>query len=62
MKKSDPKTGRRSRSKKRRHVYPYRCKICDRKRLTFHYERAKEELCTKCEVTKWVDENQPTLL
>lgn len=40
---------RKSRDKKRRSVYPYRCRSCGNKRIAFDFERAKVLLCRKCE-------------
>lgn len=56
------KTNRHSRNKKRRHVYPYTCQCCGKRRLAFIYQRAKDKMCTNCELKNFVDENQPTLL
>lgn len=31
-----------------RRVYSYVCRGCDRKRIAYRYERAKNEKCTQC--------------
>lgn len=42
---------RKSRNKKCRHVYPYVCRGCGKKRIAFDYARAKAEICQNCERT-----------
>lgn len=42
---------RKSRNKKWRHVYPYICKGCGKKRIAFEHDRAKAEMCKNCERT-----------
>lgn len=35
--------------KKRRTVYPYDCRRCQKHRIAFDYERAKLGICKRCE-------------
>lgn len=51
---------RRSRSKKWRHVYPYVCTTCGKRRTSFVFDRAKNGVCTVCE-DGMIDETQETL-
>lgn len=51
---------KKSRNKKWRHVYPYICIGCSKKRIAFDHERAKGKICTRCEL-KIPNENQATL-
>lgn len=49
-----------SRNKKWRHVYPYTCAGCGRRRIAFVYERAHKGICTRCEKPE-VDKDQGKL-
>jgi len=44
-----------------RHVKIYNCKKCGKKRVAYKYQRAKNEICTKCETPK-INENQLKLI
>lgn len=50
---------KKTRNKKWRHVYPYTCTGCGRKRIAFDHTRAAGGMCTLCEVK--VDPNQTAL-
>lgn len=52
---------KKSRKKKWRHVYPYECNGCHKRRIAFVHERAKLGLCKRCEPVL-PDPNQATLL
>lgn len=51
---------KRTRNKKWRHVYPYTCTGCGRRRIAFVYERAHKGICTRCEEPE-VDKDQGKL-
>ncbi len=52
---------KKSRNKKWRHVYPYICKGCGKRRIAFDHERAKREICQNCERTYDLMKDQPRL-
>lgn len=35
-----------------RHVYPYICIGCGKKRIAFMHDRAAAQICTRCEIPK----------
>lgn len=52
---------KKTRKKKYRHIYPYICAGCGKRRLAFAFARAKKKECTNCEDKRYVDENQAQL-
>lgn len=54
MKKNKARIG-----KKRRTVYPYDCRRCQKHRIAFDYERAKLGLCKRCEGPKVSPDQAP---